>query len=84
MADGGEESNGDDLIAIHDRAIATAFAIEGIRLVDHYAFAAALKAAEAAGRSPAPLQLKPDAGKWWKSYYSLGSIKETERLLFSR
>ncbi len=37
MADGGEESNGDDLIAIHDRAIATAFAIEGIRLVDHYA-----------------------------------------------
>lgn len=81
LAEGGEQSNGDNLIAIHDRAIATAFAIEGIRLVDHYAFAAALK--HAAG-SPQPLRLKTDAEGWWKPYYQAGSIKQTERQLFSR
>jgi phosphatidylserine/phosphatidylglycerophosphate/cardiolipin synthase-like enzyme len=81
LAEGGEEANGDNLIAIHDRAIATAFAIEGIRLVDHYAFAAALKAA---GQNQQPLRLKTDPEEWWAPYYQSGSIKETERRLFAR
>jgi len=81
LAEGGEQSNGDNLIAMHDRAIATAFAIEGIRLVDHYAFAAALKHSSG---SPQPLRLKTDAEGWWKPYYQAGSIKQTERQLFSR
>lgn len=80
LADGGEEANGDNLLAIYDRAIATAFAIEGIRLVDHYAFAAALKAA---GTNQQPLRLKTDAEGWWKPYYAADSIKETERKLFA-
>ena len=84
MADGGEENNGDNLLAVFDRSIATAFAIEGIRLVDHYAFAAALKARESAGKPLEPLVLKSDADQWWETYYTPGSIKETERQLFSR
>jgi phosphatidylserine/phosphatidylglycerophosphate/cardiolipin synthase-like enzyme len=80
LAEGGEEANGDNLLAIYDRAIATAFAIEGIRLVDHYAFAAALKAA---GAKAQPLRLKTDSEGWWKPYYTAGSIKATERKLFA-
>jgi len=80
LANGGEEQNGDNLIAIYDSAIATAFAIEGICLVDHYAFAAALKSAK---DSATPLALKLDADKWWGIYYQDGSIKQTERKLFA-
>jgi len=38
LALGGEESNGDNLIAIHDGATATVFAIEALALVDHFEF----------------------------------------------
>ena len=34
----GEESNGDNLIAIHDKEIATVFALEALALVDHFDF----------------------------------------------
>ncbi|MGG1948112.1 phospholipase D-like domain-containing protein [Trinickia sp. NRRL B-1857] len=81
FAEGGESFNGDNLVAIYDRSIATAFAIEGIRLVDHYAFAAALKRA---GASDQPLRLKRDGEKWWARYYAAGDIREKERKLFSR
>ncbi len=80
LAEGGEEQNGDNLIAIHDPAVATAFAIEGIRLVDHYAFAAALKGAKSASQ---PLALKVDSDKWWGTYYDPASIRATERKLFT-
>src|SRR5215831_13772674 len=38
LATGGEESNGDNLLEIHDADVATAFAIEALLLVDHYNF----------------------------------------------
>ena len=38
LATGGEEANGDNLLEIHDADVATAFAIEALLLVDHYAF----------------------------------------------
>jgi hypothetical protein len=38
LALGGEEENGDNLIAIHDGGVATAFAIEALALVDHFEF----------------------------------------------
>ncbi|CBJ41178.1 conserved hypothethical protein (plasmid) [Ralstonia solanacearum CMR15] len=40
LSRGGEERNGDSLIAIHDPAIVTAYAIEAIRLFDHDRFRA--------------------------------------------
>ncbi|WP_175048680.1 phospholipase D-like domain-containing protein [Paraburkholderia sediminicola] len=81
LAEDGEECNGDNLLAIYDRAIATAFSIEGIRLVDHYAFAEALKKA---GASQQPLRLKFDGEKWWSRYYTPNDIRESERQLFAR
>jgi hypothetical protein len=38
MAVGGEEENGDNLIAIHDGDVAVAFALEALALVDHFNF----------------------------------------------
>jgi PLD-like domain len=38
LASGGEAANGDNLLAIHDADVATAFAIEALLLVDHYNF----------------------------------------------
>lgn len=38
LASGGEAQNGDNLLAIHDADVATAFAIEALGLVDHYNF----------------------------------------------
>lgn len=38
LANGGEEANGDNLLAIHDADVATAFAIEALGLVDHFNF----------------------------------------------
>ena len=38
LALGGEKSNGDNLLEIHDDDVATAFAIEALGLIDHYDF----------------------------------------------
>lgn len=38
LALGGEQDNGDNLLAIHDADVATAFAIEALLLIDHYNF----------------------------------------------
>jgi hypothetical protein len=38
LATGGEESNGDNLLEIHDADVAMAFAIEALLLIDHYNF----------------------------------------------
>ncbi len=38
LASGGEEANGDNLLAIHDSDVATVFAIEALGLVDHFNF----------------------------------------------
>jgi phosphatidylserine/phosphatidylglycerophosphate/cardiolipin synthase-like enzyme len=45
LAEAGEQANGDNLIAIYDRNVVAANAIEAIRLVDHYAFRAAMSTA---------------------------------------
>jgi hypothetical protein len=38
LANGGEQENGDNLLAIHDVDVATVFAIEALGLVDHFNF----------------------------------------------
>jgi hypothetical protein len=80
LANGGEKSNGDNLIAIYDRAIATMFGVEAIRLVDHFGFRAALK------KSSQGLALQGKSAKqpWWKDYYNPRTAKYFERLLFVR
>jgi Phosphatidylserine/phosphatidylglycerophosphate/cardiolipin synthases and related enzymes len=81
LASGGEEANGDNLLAIYDPVITSAYAIEAIRLVDHYHFRAELKNKESA--KPWTLQAGDAKEKWWQPYYDTADIRCTERILFS-
>lgn len=80
LAGAGEESNGDNLIAIYDIGIATVFAIEAVRLVDHYAFREVLAKAS----NDNPIRLKFDDEDWARRYYDTTSLKYKERKLFSK
>jgi phosphatidylserine/phosphatidylglycerophosphate/cardiolipin synthase-like enzyme len=84
LSSGGEEANGDNLIQIHDPVIASMYAIEAVRLFDHYSFRKYMAKATAA----APLSLwypgKPNAGPpWWKPYYDNTNIKFRDRYIFA-
>jgi len=79
LAAGGETSNGDNLIAIYDPKIATIFAVEAIRLYDHYRF----RSLHEHSTSNKPLMLN-STDAWAKPYYDPKNIKFRERLVFSR
>jgi PLD-like domain len=83
LAGGGEEANGDSLLAIYDSNLARGFAVEGIRLVDHYHF----RMLEAQHPSDAPITLQAAGStdkKWWAPYYDNTDNKYAERVLFSQ
>ncbi|MFV8645317.1 phospholipase D-like domain-containing protein [Ralstonia pseudosolanacearum] len=79
LSRGGEEQNGDSLIAIHDPAIVTAYAIEAIRLFDHDRF----RASQFTATRAHPLVLKA-TDAWADPYYDPHTIRFTERVLFAQ
>lgn len=81
LADGGECDNGDNLLHISDPAVASVFAAEAVRLVDHYYFRAAVRAATKAQ----PLQLTACGAspKWWARDYDPNNMRNVQRELFS-
>jgi phosphatidylserine/phosphatidylglycerophosphate/cardiolipin synthase-like enzyme len=80
LAEGGEEKNGDNLLAFRDAAIASTYAVEAIRLIDHYRFRAAMKEAT----DVEPLKLKPRSAKWAEEYFIADTPKYLERTLFAK
>jgi PLD-like domain len=91
LAPSGESKNGDHLIMIEDRKVATGYAIEVLRIFDHLHFRSRMR--DARKKKPAdqisqPLTLmKPTAisGKpaWFEAYFASGTQKEHDRKLFS-
>lgn len=77
LAQGGEESNGDNLLVITDTDIATVFAIEAIRLIDHYQFRNAL----AATNDQTPLVLKTD-NEWYQKYFDKDNLYFVDKVVF--
>ncbi len=82
LAKGGEGANGDNLLAIHDSAVATMYAVEAIRLFDHYHFRSDRAAATQA--KPLTLQGQGDPQPWWQPYYDTRNIKLRDRCLFAK
>jgi hypothetical protein len=84
LAAGGEKENGDHLICIEDRRIAIVYAIEALRLFDHFHFRVKTKPGENA--PPIHLAKPPTEGEdpWFASYYRKGHHKERDRKLFSQ
>ena len=96
LATRGEMQNGDNLLAIHDGDVATAFAIEALALVDHFDFLDRLGEAPKAKGSTKTKQ--PPASKqsaaaeahwflsttdgWAKKYYDTKDFKSVDRRLF--
>jgi phosphatidylserine/phosphatidylglycerophosphate/cardiolipin synthase-like enzyme len=80
LAQGGEEQNGDNMLAITDPAIAALYAIEAIKLVDHYEF----RFLQSTAKAPTALGLEGPAASppWWKSVFDPNDIKYRERLVF--
>ncbi len=81
LADGGETSNGDNMLAFYDPVVARVFATEAIRLVEHYNFRAAVSKATAVK----PLMLTACGGqpKWWQPHYNANDMRNVQRLLFA-
>ena len=78
LSSGGEEENGDNMIGFTDPALCQRYAVEAIRLVDHYHFRAALKTAT----TQTPLTLS--TGPWWKPYDDPANLKSAARLALSQ
>ncbi|MEN3296630.1 MAG: hypothetical protein V7642_5883 [Burkholderiales bacterium] len=83
LAGGGEKENGDNLIYIEDRKVAVAYAIEALRMFDHFHFRVSMMEGDKEGvlvRLAKPP--KPGQKPWFSSYYRKGHIKERDRKLF--
>jgi hypothetical protein len=93
MAIGGEEENGDNLLAIRDGDVATAFALEALALVDHFNFldrvAKGPKAKKTTKPSASKIQAAASVGwflgttdKWVAPYFDKNDLHYVDRLLF--
>ncbi|HTZ56054.1 MAG TPA: phospholipase D-like domain-containing protein [Candidatus Acidoferrum sp.] len=80
LSQGGEQDNGDNLLEIRDPSVAVFYAIEAIKLVDHYEFRALEQSATQS--EPLVLQGGGAATPWWQSSFDVKNIKNTERELF--
>jgi hypothetical protein len=85
----GEKGNGDHLIQISDQRIATAYAVEALRMFDHLNFRTRMKesapASDPHGAGAIRLKKPPAAGEqaWFAPFYVAGSQRERDRILFS-
>lgn len=92
LTTGGEQANGDNLIIIKDADVATAFAIEAVALVDHFAFLDRLSdapKAKAVKKSASKEKMAADAGwflittdAWCAGYYDNNDLRSKDRTLF--
>ncbi len=94
LAVGGEEDNGDNLLAIRDEDVATVFAIEALTLVDHFDFldrtATGKKDAKTQAPSALKLQAAVSAGwflgtndTWVQKYFDPKDLHSVDRQLFA-
>ncbi|MGO6810152.1 phospholipase D-like domain-containing protein [Rhizobium ruizarguesonis] len=94
LALGGEESNGDNLLAISDPDVASAFAIEAISLIDHFNFLNGVDKAPGADKGAAENANKREAAvksewflstsdAWVAKYFDVNDLHCRDRELFA-
>ena len=82
MAAGGERDNGDNLICIEDRKVAIAYAIEALRLFDHFHFRVNAQGPDALQTLRLRKPPAPGEKPWFAQYYRVGHVRERDRKLF--
>jgi len=80
LAAGGETANGDNLLEINDRDVATAYAVEAIALYDHFRFRASQQAAK---QKKKPFTLAADDG-WTAEFYDKKKVKALQRKVYAK
>ncbi len=81
LAFGPEQSNGDNLLEIHDKDIVTAFAIEALRLVDHFHW----RNSEVNPLVEKRLDDLSVAGRiWYKPWFEPSDLRNRQRKLYIR
>jgi len=90
LAETGEEVNGDNLLAIHDGDVATAFAIEALALVDHFDFLDRSSAGPKSKKIASKQKAAQQAGwflstndSWTIPYYDSTDLRSVDRQLFA-
>jgi phosphatidylserine/phosphatidylglycerophosphate/cardiolipin synthase-like enzyme len=94
LSPSGERGNGDHLIMIEDQRIATAYAIEALRVFDHLHFRITMKEKSKKGTGSSkkkkvviklqkPKAISGAKANWFESSYVSGSQKEKDRKIFS-
>ncbi|MCF6130899.1 phospholipase D-like domain-containing protein [Flavobacterium wongokense] len=74
-----EQKNGDNLIEIHDDDVVTAFAVEALRLVDHFHW----RNFEVDPTKPMVLDdMQTSAKIWYKSWFNPNDLKSRQRDLY--
>ena len=85
FSDAADGKNGENLVLIRDRRVATSYAIEALRIFDHYHFRVAQREAKKKGRKKLQLLRPPrKAGEkpWWSDDYT-NRRSARDRVLFS-
>ena len=80
-----DQQNGENLVFIKDRTIATTYMIEALRLYDHYRFRTAQEDAGSKGLKVLELSLpprKPSEKPWWQKDWD-DPIRRQDRELFA-
>jgi hypothetical protein len=90
----GEQDNGDNLLAIRDRGLATVFAIEAITLVDHFEFLDRMDQGTPPKDKPPPASKQAGAeragwhlgttNRWAEKYFDPADLHMADRILFGR
>jgi hypothetical protein len=80
LAGGGESKNGDNLVEFTDPVVVSAYAVEAIKLIDHYRF----RAVQRRATTQEPLRLKKRSEGWARDYFQPDSRRFLERELFVR
>lgn len=89
LALAGEGVNGDNLLAIHDGDVATAFAIEAVALVDHFEFldrSSTPNAKKTASKPEAAVKagfFLSTTDRWVAPYYDENDLRSVDRRLFA-
>jgi phosphatidylserine/phosphatidylglycerophosphate/cardiolipin synthase-like enzyme len=77
--------NGENLLLIKDRTVATSYMIEALRIYDHYRFRVAREEDKTKGQKVLELKLppqKPSDIPWWQKDWD-DPIRKQDRILFS-
>jgi PLD-like domain len=80
LAGGGEQENGDNLLAIYDADIVTVFTIEAVALVDHFQFRDKY-VTKTKTKKPKKMVLRSD-DSWVPRYYDTTDLYSKDRELF--